>query len=188
MGRWYIAMILFKTLWGLNKLVQVVDESLKLCLHLTYLSYVILRLNCLSRQGWSVLGSYFHFLLELPRGRHDPLVDLWRQVFGIPDLADVDIGHLLEIIHLDYDLIAIGKQAMCIAPRFGSRLCVVWVGPCWGHDLHFFHSQVLLSELGWFGLGLDELWLQLETLDDLLVRLRLFRLTEGVILRDWFLL
>jgi hypothetical protein len=50
---------------------------------------------------------------------------LWRRVFGIPDLADVHIGHLLEIINLDYDLVAIGKQAMRIAPRFGTGLYVI---------------------------------------------------------------
>lgn len=54
--------------------------------------------------------------------------------------------------------------------------------------MHFFHSQVLLSELGWFGLGLDELGLELETLDDLLVRLLLIGLVEGAILRDRLLL
>ena len=56
--------------------------------------------------------------MVLPWGRHDPLVDLWSWVFRIPDLADVDIGHLLEIIHLDYDLVAVGNQAMRVAPRF----------------------------------------------------------------------
>ena len=54
--------------------------------------------------------------------------------------------------------------------------------------MNFFHSQVLLSELGGFGLGLDELGLQLETLDNLLVCLSLIRLAEGVILRDRLLL
>jgi hypothetical protein len=54
--------------------------------------------------------------------------------------------------------------------------------------LNFFHSQEVLSELGRFGLGLDELGLQLETLDNLLVCLSLIRLAEGVILRDRLLL
>ena len=54
--------------------------------------------------------------------------------------------------------------------------------------MNFFHSQVLLSELGGFGLGLDELGFQLETLDNLLVCLSLIRLAEGVILRDRLLL
>lgn len=49
MGRWYFAVFVFKTLRGLHELIQVVDESLKLCFDLAYLGYVILRLNWLRR-------------------------------------------------------------------------------------------------------------------------------------------
>ena len=54
--------------------------------------------------------------------------------------------------------------------------------------MHFFDSHVLFSELRRFGLGLDKLGLQLETLDDLLVPLLLIGLVEGVILRNRLLL
>ena len=49
-------------------------------------------------------------------------MDLWRCLLGVPRLAYVDIGHLLEIFDLNYDLFVVGKQSIRIAPRFHGRL------------------------------------------------------------------